>query len=179
MQTRAECIKRYGSDYYIKKSIETGDLYKIEKGIYSSQKDVPELAMLSFKYPNAIITMETAFYLYELTDVVPDKYTYATDRDAAKIKDWRIKQYFQPSEYLTDGISSINYCGYDLKIYSRERMLIELIRYKAKLPFDYYKELILSYRKILPSLNIQTVQDLALSAPRSNHILRTLQLEVF
>ena len=179
MQTRAECIKTYGSDYYIKQNIEAGDLYRLEKGIYSSQKDVPELAMLSFKYPNAIITMEMAYYLYELTDVVPDKYTYATDRDAAKIKDLRIKQYFQPSEFFEDGISSINYYGYDLKIYSRERMLIELIRHKTKLPFDYYKELILSYRKILPSLNIQTVQDLAIVAPKSSYILKTLQLEVF
>lgn len=58
-------------------------------------------------------------------------------------------------------------------------MLIELIRHKTKLPFDYYKELILSYRKILPSLNIQTVQDLAIVAPKSSYILKTLQLEVF
>ena len=58
-------------------------------------------------------------------------------------------------------------------------MLIELVRYKSKLPFDYYKEVLLNYRKILPQLNIQKIQDIALEAPKSNKILEILRLEVF
>ena len=58
-------------------------------------------------------------------------------------------------------------------------MLIELARYKSKLPFDYYKEIVLNYRKILPRLDIQKIQDYALIAPKSNKVLETLQLEVF
>ena len=69
--------------------------------------------------------------------------------------------------------------GYSIPIYSKERMLIELIRYKTKLPFDYYKEIILNYRKELPKLNIQEIQDLAMEAPKSNKIMGILQTEVF
>ena len=50
-------------------------------------------------------------------------------------------------------------------------MLIELVRYKSKLPFDYYKEIILNYRKLLPRLDIQKIQDYALMAPKSNKVL--------
>ena len=57
-------------------------------------------------------------------------------------------------------------------------MLIELVRYKSKLPFDYYKEIVLNYRKLLPQLNIQKVQDYALIAPKSNKVMDTLQMEV-
>ena len=57
-------------------------------------------------------------------------------------------------------------------------MLIELLRYKSKLPFDYYKEILLNYRKIVPQLNMQAVQDYAYEAPKSGKIFETLQTEV-
>ena len=55
---------------------------------------------------------------------------------------------------------------------------IELVRYKSKLPFDYYKEIILNYRKLLPRLDMQKIQDYALMAPKSNKVLEILQMEV-
>lgn len=45
MKTRAECLKKYGSDYFIEKAIEEGKLFKVGKGIYSKKKYVPETAM--------------------------------------------------------------------------------------------------------------------------------------
>jgi hypothetical protein len=57
-------------------------------------------------------------------------------------------------------------------------MLVELLRYKTKLSYDFYKEVILNYRKILPTLNIQELQDLALDAPKSAKVLDLLQSEV-
>ena len=179
MLTREQCLRKYGSDYYIQKKIDAGELFKIDKGIYSLEKHVPEVAFLSYKYPNAIVTMKTAFYLYGLTDTIPDVCDLATTRDAAKIVDKRVKQYFVPKDFLQDGLEKFDYEGYKINIYSRERMLIELLRYKSKLPFDYYKEIILNYRKLLPQMNIQKIQDLALNAPKSNKIIESLQMEVF
>ena len=57
-------------------------------------------------------------------------------------------------------------------------MLIELLRYKSKLPFDYYKEVLLYDRRIMPQLNIQMIQDYACEAPKSGKIMETLQMEV-
>lgn len=179
MMTRAECLSVYGSDYYIKKKIKDGELYKISKGVYSDKRYIPELAVVAYKYNNAVVTMKSAFYLYGLTDVVPDKCDLATTRDAAKISDERVKQYFVQDNFFRESIETVNYKGYDINIYSKERMLIELVRYKSKLPFDYYKEVLLNYRKILPQLNIQKIQDIALVAPKSNKILEILRLEVF
>ena len=65
-----------------------------------------------------------------------------------------------------------------INIYDRERLLIELIRKKKQIPFDYYKEVLLNYRKILPQLDIQAIQDYAMEAPKSNKIMETLQMEV-
>lgn len=123
--------------------------------------------------------MKSAFSFYGFTDVIPDKCELATKRDAAKIQDKRVKQYFIPNGFFDEGIVTTEYKGYSIRIYSKERMLIELVRYKSKLPFDYYKELILSYRRLLDHLNIQMIQDYALASPRSNKVLEMLQLEVF
>lgn len=40
------------------------------------------------------------------------------------------------------GKSQINYNNVQINIYNKERMLIELIRNKNTIPFDYYKEII-------------------------------------
>ncbi len=117
-------------------------------------------------------------HLHGLTDTLPCAYDLATDRDAAKISDKRVKQYFYPSDFFEAGAETADYKGDPIRVFCLERMLIELLRYKTKLPFDYYKEIVLNYRKRLPQLNLQLVQDLALAAPKSGKILETLQLEV-
>jgi len=179
MKTRSECLKEYGSDYYINRLVTEGKLFRVDKGIFSEKEHVPELALLSYKYPNAVITMETAFYLYGLTDEVPDVCTMATKREAAPIADSRVKQVFMPKELLGLGTTVIDYKGYEIQIFDRERMLIELVRYKSKLPFNYYKEILGNYRRILPRLNAEKIRNYAESVPKSDKVIRTLRTEVY
>lgn len=179
MKTRTECLEEYGSDYYINRLVDEGKLFRVDKGIFSEEENVPELALLSFKYPKAIITMETAFYLYGLTDEVPDACSMATKREAAPIADTRVKQIFMPKELIGMGATQIDYKGYDLQIFDKERMLIELVRYKSKLPVNYYKEIILNYRRILAQLNSEKVRDYAEAVPKSDKVIRTLRTEVY
>ena len=62
LYTYNECIKKYGSDYQLKKALSDQKLYKVEKGIYSSEKYASDLAVVSLKYPNAVFTDESAYY---------------------------------------------------------------------------------------------------------------------
>ena len=181
MKTRAECLKEYGSDYFINQMVAKGKLFRVDKGIFSEKEHVPELALLSYKYPNAIITMETAFYLYGFTDEVPDVCTMATKREAAPIVDSRVKQFFMLKELLGLGATIMDYKGYDIQIFDRERMLmlIELVRYKSKIPFNYYKEILGNYRRILPQLNAEKIRNYAETVPKSDKVIRTLRTEVY
>ena len=79
-----ECLEKYGSDYKIKKCVQEGKLYIKEKGIYSDKRYVPELEIISKKYPKAIITLNSAFYYYGLTDTIPDFYYVATPKTQEK-----------------------------------------------------------------------------------------------
>lgn len=178
MLSRADCLKEYGSDYQIRKQINEGKLFLVGKSVYSKKPNVPYLAFLAYKYPKAVVTMHTAFYYYNMTDVIPDDYDLATGRNAAKIHEKDVNQYFIPEDFFEAGIETTDYKGYDILIYNKERMLIELLRYKTKLPFDYYKEILLNYRRILPTLNIQKIQDYALESPKSAKVMESLQMEV-
>lgn len=179
MKTRSECLKEYGSDYFINQMVAKGKLFRVDKGIFSEKEYVPELALLSYKYPKAIITMETAFYLYGLTDEVPDICSMATKREAAPIADTRVKQVFIPKDLLELGVTTIDYKGYDIQIFDKERMLIELIRYKSKLPYNYYKEILGNYRRLLPQLNVEKIRNYAESVPKSDNVIRMLRTEVY
>lgn len=177
--TYDECLNMYGSPYQIKKQVEKGTLYLIQKGLYSDIKNENELLVISKKYPDAVFTMNSAFYYYGLTDTIPDYYYLATFRNNSKIRDNRIKQIFENNDYLNIGITQLNYNGVNLKIYSRERLLAELIRRKSLLPYDYYKEIIGSYRKVVSCLDIQELQEIVIFLPKSNYIMEILQAEVF
>ena len=123
--------------------------------------------------------MNSAFYYHQLTDVIPEKYYLATNCDASKIADSRVVQIFENSANLELGAEHIDYGGTSIYIYNKERMLVELLRNKNKLPFDYYKEILKNYRNILWELDVQLIQDMALNLPKSQMVLKNLQIEVF
>lgn len=89
------------------------------------------------------------------------------------------REYFDNSDSLGLGTEQKEYNGSTIRIFNRERMLVELIRHKKKLPFDYYKEIIANYRKLLYKLDIQAVEEYAEKLPKTKLVMETLRMEVF
>lgn len=173
-----DCEKRFGNHHQIKKAMEAGKIFKIEPGIYSEVPHVSDISLISFKYPYAVFTMGSAFYYHGLTDVIPEKYDLATSKDAPKIKNEMIRQSFHRENAFSVGISSMEYRSETIRIYDKERMLIELIRNKKTLPFDYYKEIIESYRRNIYQLDLEKLQAYAPAFPKQSRLLETIELEV-
>jgi hypothetical protein len=174
-----DCLKDYKSAYQIKKAVGDGRLYKIEPGIYSDKPEVSTLAVISAKYPQAIITMDTAFYYHGLTDVIPDEYSIATPEASRALRDKRIRQYFVKDQIFEIGVTTMERGDAKFRIYDKERMLIEVLRFKNKLPFDYYKEIIGNYRKHIYDLDIERIQEYSSIFPRHKMISEALDREVF
>lgn len=174
----SDCEKKYGNAYQIKKAVAAGELFKIENGVYADIANPSEIEVLSFKYPQAVFTMNSAFYYHGLTDVIPDLYYLATTKDAHKIGNRQVKQCFHRNGQFPIGISSMEYRNCTVRIYDKERMLIELIRNRNGLPFDYYKEIIESYRRIVQSLDLEKLQDYIPAFSRQGRIMEAIELEV-
>lgn len=173
-----QCLDLYKTDYMIKKRLKEKKIFKIEKGLYSTTENYTFLQVIAVKYPNAIFTMDSAFYYQSLTDVIPENYHILTSKDSYKIKDARIKQYFSINDFLDYGKETKVIHNVKINIYSKERLLIELIRYKNKLPYDYYKEIIDSYRKIIHELDIELIEQFATTLPKSQMVMNIIQAEV-
>lgn len=177
--TYSDCFGKWQNDYQIKKRIASGDLFQIEKGFYADTPDVSTLALIAAKYPKAIFTMDSAFYFHGLSDVIPDEYHIATDKHSIYLRDKRIRQYYVQSDILDKGVIKMTRRDATIRLYDRERMLIELLRYKNKLPFDYYKEILGNYRNLIYELDIERIQEYAATFPRHKMISEALDREVF
>ena len=163
--------------YQIEKKVANKELYKIERGIYSNEKFPSELAIITKKYSKAILTLNSAFFYHELTDKIPDYYYLATDKKSRNIENQLIKQIFTKKELLDIGLIKMKIEDTEVNIYDKERMLIELIRYKSKLPYELYKEVLNNYRKIKDKLNFIKLYKYAQNFNNS-YIMKTIETEV-
>lgn len=176
--TYKECIEKYGSDYQIKKEMKAGKLFQKEKGYYSLQKSCSEIEMIITKFQRAIYTGESAYYYFGLTDVIPDKHYLATKRTDSRIKDENVRQVFVKDDIFEIGKTKMEYRGLMISIYGQERLLVDLIRTKSKLPFDYYKEIIGSYRSRAESMDFFLIEEYASKFRTKKAIMNAIQLEI-
>ena len=178
--TYKELLGKYKDDYNIKKAFENKEIYKLEKGIYSDKKIVNPLLVYSKKYPNAIITMDNVFYYYDLTDVIPDKIFLATSSKSHTIKNVKIIQVYMKDNVLNLGKTLVKINDNDyVYMYDKERLLIELIRKRNKIPFDYYKEIISNYRDIACELDMSKIEEYLDYFSNGNNLFNIIQREVF
>lgn len=175
----ADAIEKYKTDYKLKKAVSCGELYKLANGIYSDVEYVSPLIICSVKYPKAIVTLDSAFYYYDLTDVIPQKVYLATDENSRVIKDDKVHQLFISKRILFQGCNEVDVHGSKVKMYDRERLLVELIRRRNRIPFDYYKELISSYRGIADELDMYKIEEYVALYKNEMSIFDAMQREVF
>mgnify|MGYP004449507191 CR=1 FL=1 len=173
-----QIIGDFGSDYQVKKQLEQKKLFKQEKGIYSDKEHVSQLEIIAKKYPDAVFTMQSAFYYQGLTDEIPDKYYLATQKSKQRIRDKRVVQIYENSNGLMLGVEKLVVGGVELLVYDKERLLVELMRKRSRLRPDEYKELIRSFRKISDELDFAKVGDYAQELPKTSQVMNSIKAEV-
>ncbi len=179
LYTHKELLNTYKSNYQIEKAVKKQKIFKIEKGIYADRKNVHYLEVIVKKYPQAIITGQSAYYYHNLTDVIPDKIYLATKRNAVRINNSRIKQILVSDNLFELGKETLVYEGVTINIYNKERMLIDLAKNKNQLGYDLYKEIISNYRKLANSLDTQKIEEYLQYFVNGDKIFEIIQDVVF
>lgn len=179
LYTFAECKRKYGSPYQINKAVGERLLFKMGAGIYSDTGEENELQIVQWRHPRAVMTLDSAFFYYDLTDEIPDVYCMATDCKARRIVDPLVRQFYMPAGTFEIGQTTIEYCGDTVRTYDLERLLIETARMKAKLDPDSYKEVILSFRKRSEKLEAYKITDYLQHFAKRDAIETIISEEVF
>ena len=154
------------------------EIFKIERGIYADKPHVSPFSILYKKYPEGILTLDTAYFIHGLTDVVPTKIYFATRRNATRLSNPSIIQVYSDDRFLDAGKTNMLYEGEPIQIYNLERLLVEVMRCSRSMALDYYKEIIISFRKCINQLDIHRVEEYIMLFERNNYLFDILQREV-
>lgn len=138
------------TEYSIRKQLDDGKLRLIERGYYSTDPDdvFGNEVFISKKYPSAIITGLSAFFIYGLTDFVPEYFYLATEQHSFPIRRNDVKQSYQDPSFFEVGVIDKELEEGVVRTYDLERLLIELFRLKGKYPREIFYDVLSSFRKI-------------------------------
>ena len=176
--TYDEVLGQAGSRQCLENKVKRGELFKVARGVYSTEKYPDPIVTAHVLYPDAVITMDSALFAYGFTDTPPDKVHLATAREATRISRPGYRQYFTGKELLAPGAVELDVGQGVTRIYNQERLLVEVMRRQAILPLDYYREAIDSYRRIAEGLDIRLIEDYIALFKRQDAMYDILQREV-
>ena len=103
----------------------------------------------------------------------------AIARHARPIKDKNIVVSYIDDAIIDSGKTTVKIDNEDVNIYDKERLLVELIRKRNQIPFDYYKEIITAYRKISDKLDMAKLEKYMALFKNEANIGDALLREVF
>ncbi|MEG1850711.1 MAG: hypothetical protein RR228_01735 [Bacilli bacterium] len=175
-----EVLNKYGNTYKLGLALNKNEIIKIEDGIYSDKEYSNEMEILTKKYPNAIFTMNNAFYFYNLTDVIPRKYYLAIQENRKKINCSNVKTVYMSKNFFEVGKIQLGIGnGITVNCYDKERMLIELVRNKKQIPYDYYKEILNNFREEVENLEIRKIEEYLKYFKNKDSIFNIIRNEVY
>ena len=102
-----------------------------------------------------------------------------TGNHVHSIRDERVKQYFVPESQLEVGKTEMEYEGDKIRIYDLERLLIETVRMKNRMPSDQYKEVIGWYRGRTNDLDGSKLAGYLSLFPHRERIMSIIDTEVY
>ena len=144
-------IVALGIDYRrILDFVEKGDLIRIKNGYFAVRlSDFSEEELIARLFPDCVLNLETALYAYGYLNRKPYGYKLSVDKNTSKS---RFKLDFPPvvplyaePETLTLGVTEIGYGGAKMKIFDRERLMCECLKYEDKMERELFKEGLLAY----------------------------------
>lgn len=144
------------------KLIEEGYIEKVRRGYYQwiDHEDFSETGTVIRLFPDAILCMDTALRYYGYSDRTPGDWHLAVSKDSGKSRfniDYPfVKPYYIEPTVLELGLTKGNMDGYEIRIYDKDRVICDCLRYRNKMDKEIFNKAIQSYiadpEKSIPKL---------------------------
>lgn len=146
-------LNELGIDYRrILDFVEKGDLIRLKNGYYTIRiSDFSEEELIAKLFPDAVLNLESALYAYGYISSKPFGWRLAVDKNTSKSRfkmDYPkvIPMYAEP-ETLEIGVTEIDFAGAKMKIFDKERLICDCLKYEDKMEREFFKEGMMAYIK--------------------------------
>lgn len=144
------------------KLIADGYVEKIRRGYYQwiNPNDFSEVGTVIRLFPDAILCMDTALRYYGYSDRTPGNWHLAVSKDSGKSRfkiDYPfVKPYYVEPAVLELGLTAGTMDGHAIRIYDKERLICDCLRYRNKMDKEIFNKAIQKYiadpEKSIPKL---------------------------
>ncbi len=131
--------------------MELGHIEKVRYGYYQwvDPDDFSEVGTVSRLFPDAILCMDTALRYYGYSDRTPSQWHLAVSKDSGKSR-FKIsypcaKPYFLELTVLELGLTKGNLDGHEIRIYDKDRVICDCLRYRNKMDKEIFNKAIQHY----------------------------------
>lgn len=148
---KASDLSDTGVDFRrIQSFVAEGKLTRVKNGYYTSKLlNYSEEQLVVAMFPDGVFTLESGAYYYGYLKKRPAHWTVAISKNTSKSRfklDYPIviPSYTEP-EVLQSGVTEIEICGEKMKIYTKERLICDILKYQEKMERCDFKEAVLAY----------------------------------
>ena len=144
------------------KLIADGYVEKIRRGYYQwiNPDDFSEVGTVIRLFPDAILCMDTALRYYGYSDRTPGDWHLAVSKDSGKSRfkiDYPfVKPYYVEPAVLELGLTTGTMDGHAIRIYDKDRLICDCLRYRNKMDKEIFNKAIQKYiadpEKSIPKL---------------------------
>lgn len=148
------------------KLIQNGYIEKVRTGYYQwiDPADFSEVGTVKRLFPDAIFCMDTALLHYGYSDRTPMEWHLAVSKDSGKSRfniDYpHVKAYYLEPTLLEMGLTTGEKDGHIIRIYDRDRVICDCLRYRNKMDREMFNKAIRAYVSD-PQKNIARLMDYA------------------
>ncbi len=149
---KASDIEALGVDYRrVLAFVEEGLLIRVKSGYYTTKyfECSEEGWIYKLFGEDGILTMESALYVYGYLKDRPYKWSIAINKNTSKSRfkiDYPVVEpYYTEPEVLELGVTETDFAGGRMKIYTKERLVCDLLKYQEKVNREDFKKGVLGY----------------------------------
>ena len=131
--------------------IQQGYVEKLRYGYYKwvNHNDFSEVSIIVGLFPDAILCMDTALRYYGYSDRTPGEWHLAVSKDSGKSRfkiDYPfVKPYYFEPTLLELGLTQGEMDGHPVKIYDKDRLICDCLRYRNKMDKEIFNKAIQNY----------------------------------
>ena len=131
--------------------IAEGYIEKVRRGYYQwiDSEYSSEVSTVVRLFPDAILCMDTALRYYGYSDRTPGEWHLAVSKDSGKSRfkiDYPfVKPYYIEPAVLELGLTKGNMDGREIRIYDKDRVICDCLRYRNKMDKEIFNKAIQAY----------------------------------